>query len=300
MDKIKGIFSSHDLTRTSSHGSAPAVVDASRVRADAPPVITSRAVDFDAPSVVLTQDHIDGSVEGYVGVDWEQPRQVMEGMGFSITWYGNWLVAHPNAPAILDHVFKDMRPSVVRLRNTFGQGNDQGGVGYQTTKELMEETKTIVDAGRKRLSAKDQFRILLCSWSPPVELKTSNRLHGADTEKGENADEDTLKKNVHGEFVYDQFADYWSDSIKAYEKLGVVPTWISIQNEPDWNTKYHPVCIFSPSEDFFKAGYYKAFDVVYDKLHKEMKRVPQMLGKLLYPLSTSGAMSRLQLLFELM
>lgn len=187
-------------------------------------------------------------------------------------------MAHPNASVIFDHVFKDMRPSVIRVRNTYGQGKDEGGVGYQTTAELMEETRTIIEAGRKRLSARDQFRILMCSWSPPVSMKASNRLHGANKNNNENPDEDTLKKNKYGEFVYDQFAQYWSDSLKAYEGMGVVPTWISIQNEPDWNTNYHPVCIFNPSEDFFRAGYYKAFDMVYDKLHQDFKRVPQMLG----------------------
>lgn len=52
----------------------------------------------------------------------------------------------------------------------------------------------------------------------------------------------------------------------------------SIQNEPDWNTKDHPVCIFAPAEDYETPGYYRAFDVVYDTLFSALRRMPEMIG----------------------
>lgn len=60
---------------------------------------------------------------------------------------------------------------------------------------------------------------------------------------------------------------------------GIYPTWISIQNEPDWNTNGHPVCLFRASEEFECAGYYKAFDTVYDTLRApdtKLERIPEV------------------------
>jgi hypothetical protein len=151
-------------------------------------------------------------------------------------------------------------------------------VGSQTSAQLMEETRMVVEAGRKRLKGRDDFSILMCSWSPPVAIKASGRLHGADPAKGENPEYDTLKKNGFGQYMYKEFAKYWLDALRAYEVRGVVPTWISIQNEPDWNTNFHPVCIFKPSEDFFRPSYYKAFDAVYDVLNANLARAPEMIG----------------------
>lgn len=47
-------------------------------------------------------------------------------------------MAHPNKNAIMDAVFTELRPSVVRIRNTFGQGSDDGGDGGQTSDQLMK------------------------------------------------------------------------------------------------------------------------------------------------------------------
>lgn len=127
----------------------------------------------------------------------------MEGMGGSITWYGGWALAHPARNEIFDAVFNDLRPSILRVRNTFGQGSDDDGEGGQTTAQLMEETAIVVQEGRKRLSGRDAFKILMCSWSPPVALKASGVLNGAGSSAGEA---DTLKKDKRGVFLYREFA----------------------------------------------------------------------------------------------
>lgn len=87
---------------------------------------------------VLDQSDNLGPLNGYFGVDWEDPHQVMEGMGGAISWYGAWALDHPNRDAIMDAVFSDLRPSVLRVRNTFQQGNDHGGDGGQTSAQLMK------------------------------------------------------------------------------------------------------------------------------------------------------------------
>lgn len=163
---------------------------------------------------------------GYVGVDWDSRAQVMEGVGGSVTWYGNHAVAHPARKEILDAVFAELRPSVLRLRNCWRQGSDDDGDGAQTTTELMDEAAQIVSEALARLKGRDAPRILLCSWSPPAALKASARLRGADTEKGETQGDDVLRKDEFGVFVYREFAQFWLEALREYAKRDVVPTWI--------------------------------------------------------------------------
>ncbi len=79
----------------------------------------------------------------------------------------------------------------------------------------------------------------------------------------------TLITNADGSFAYSQFAQYWYDSIQAYQSNGVTLTWASIQNEPDWAADYDS-CIFKPNEGVVNgtnfASYSKALDAVYNKL----------------------------------
>lgn len=164
--------------------------------------------------------------EGSVDVDWNGRAQVMEGVGGSVTWYANHAFAHPAREKIMDAVFSELRPSVLRLRNAWRQGSDDGGEPGQTTKQMVDEAKEIVEAARKRLGAEAAPRVLLSSWSPPTALKASGRLHGADVEKGEEPQDDVLRKDEFGVFVYREFAQYWLDSLEEYAKRGVVPTWI--------------------------------------------------------------------------
>jgi hypothetical protein len=51
-----------------------------------------------------------------------------------------------------------------------------------------------------------------------------------------------------------------------------------LQNEPDYDSKEHETCLFSASENFDTPGYYKAFDVVYDTLSRNMADAPGMIG----------------------
>lgn len=99
------------------------------------------------------------------------------------------MLDHPRKEEILDHIFIDLQPSVLRLRNTYNQGSEFGGPSWQTTAELLEETRVIVAAARQRLGA-DMARILMCSWSPPISIKDSNQLLG-----NNEGFRDTLKKN---------------------------------------------------------------------------------------------------------
>jgi glucuronoarabinoxylan endo-1,4-beta-xylanase len=111
----------------------------------------------------------------------------------------------------------------------------------------------------------------MSSWSPPAALKSTG-----DEKKG-----GTLARE-NGKFVYDRFAQYWADSLPAYKKVGIVPTWVSIQNEPDWKADWE-TCLFQPTEStddrgVALAGYDKALAAVYRRFRATPGGAPKLLG----------------------
>ncbi len=192
-------------------------------------------------------------VENEYTIDTNKTYQEMVGFGASIAWYDNFLTAHPNKEEIYDVIFEELGLDILRLQNWYGKRSRVG-----------EYTEEIVEEAEKSLGY--PVKILITSWAPPRELKSND-----DVKNG-----GTLKK-VNGEYVYDQFADYWYDSLKAYEKVGIVADYISIQNEPDYEADWNS-CLFMPTETDEFAGYDKALDAVYKKLNKEMEDPPKLLG----------------------
>ena len=131
---------------------------------------------------------------------------------------------------------------ILRLRN---------GYQYQEEENFNPDLAKIVENMYKYLDCKP--KIIMSSWSPPINLKSNNSLKGG-----------TLKKNENGEFMYDEFAQYWVDSLKAYKRIGIEPDYISIQNEPTWGQ--WDSCLFKETETTGTAGYDKALEAVHGKL----------------------------------
>jgi glucuronoarabinoxylan endo-1,4-beta-xylanase len=98
----------------------------------------------------------------------------------------------------------------------------------------------------------------MSSWAPPAFLKSNGQVGNGGT-----------LLDTNGGFVYNEFAQYWYDSLQAYRSNGVSPTWISIQNEPDFEASYDS-CVLRPSEGVVNgtnyASYAKALEAVYNKL----------------------------------
>ncbi|OQA03288.1 MAG: Glucuronoxylanase XynC precursor [Planctomycetes bacterium ADurb.Bin401] len=108
---------------------------------------------------------------------------------------------------------------------------------------------------------------MIASWSPPPYLKNIDH-----TTAG------TLKKNSAGKYMYDEFADWWVDSVKDLSARGITVDYLSIQNECDIETGYAS-CKFMPSEDANWAGYNLALEAVYRKLNSEFgEKVPKLLA----------------------
>jgi len=197
------------------------------------------------------------SLDTNVDVDVSERHQTLEGFGAAVAWYDNWLTDHPNKAEIYATIFKDLGLDLLRLRNR-----------YRYQSEFAVESQEIVEQGS--LSLGRDLTVLMSSWSPPPELKSNSLTDCTDQ------DSCTLLKDDSG-FPYQAFADYWSDSLDAYAKLGIVPKFISIQNEPDWHPNGWEGCVFSATETEELPGYDRALEAVHARLQERDTR-PLLLG----------------------
>jgi arabinoxylan arabinofuranohydrolase len=186
-----------------------------------------------------------------VNVDSSTIYQTIEGLGGALCFYNGWVTAHPYKQEIYDYAFSGLNLSMLRLANWWRGTDGQDTDAYE-----------FVSAANQRLDY--SVPILMSSWSPPAYLKSN----------GEVGNGGTLIQ-IEGEYDYAGFADYWYDSLQDYIAHGVNPTWIGIQNEPDWTADYDS-CRFDPYEDQY-AGFALAQDAVYQKL-QSMTSPPKLLG----------------------
>lgn len=195
-----------------------------------------------------------------VKVSPEIKHQTIQGFGAALAFYENWLTAHPNKSEIYEAAYKDLSLDILRVRNAYDY--DAGMVGR--VKEFIDESEKI--QGRP-------IPFLTTSWGPPAYLKSNNdRNNGG-----------TLKYSiVNGEVVfdYDGFAEWWNSSLDEYASVGVNPTYISIQNEPDFKASYES-CLLNPFEKVNAtdtiAGYNKALEAVHAKIATRTQ-TPKILG----------------------
>ena len=199
-----------------------------------------------------------------VSVNTGTTYQTLEGFGAAIAWYGNLLTGNSNKAEIYDLLFKDSGLDILRLRNTYG---DRNGASFCPNHE-----DEIVREAKARNPA---LKVLICSWSPPTDLKMNGVLNGG-----------TLAK-VNGGFNYSGFADYWYNSLVNYAGKGIVPDYISIQNEPDYQNTGWETCLLDPVEGT-NAGYGKALDAVFNRI-QALPNKPKLIGP-----ETSGIAGKVQ------
>ncbi len=170
-----------------------------------------------------------------------------------------WVTAHPYKNEIYTNAFAGLNLSMLRLGNWYR---------YQGTSNFDPDAPEFVSRANQVLGR--PVPVLISSWSPPAFLKSNGQVGNGGT---------LLYTN--GGFLYNEFAQYWYDSIVAYRNLGVSPTWISIQNEPDWEAGYDS-CIFRPSQVYtnptnYWAGYSNALSATYLRL-TNLSSSPKLLG----------------------
>jgi O-glycosyl hydrolase len=171
-------------------------------------------------------------------------RQTIEGFGGSIAFYNNWLTAHPYKHEIYTNLFAGLNLGMLRVGNWFR---------YQGVADFDPEIREVVSNANLILGR--DVAIEMSSWSPPAFLKSN----------GQTTDGGSLIW-TNGGFAYTNFANYWYDSLLWYKTNGVVPAYISIQNEPDWEAGWD-TCKFLPNEEGTNyASYALALAATYQRL----------------------------------
>ncbi len=151
--------------------------------------------------------------------------QTMTGWGASLAFYEGWLTAHPKKAEIYDVIFKELSLDILRVRNAYDYDNT-----------MIGRVKEFNQAAQKSLG--HPIDILVSSWGPPAYLKSNNDKNNGGTLKYTVSDG---KVN----FNYAGFARWWNLSLDDYNKNGVYPKYVSIQNEPDWKADYES-CLLQP------------------------------------------------------
>lgn len=184
--------------------------------------------------------------------------QTIEGFGGAICFYNGWVSGHPYKLEIYTNVFAGLNLSMLRLGNWFR---------YQGTANFDPDAPDFVSNANRILGR--PVPVYMSSWSPPAFLKSNGQVGNGGT-----------LIYTNGGFAYNEFAQYWYDALLAYRSNGVSPTWISIQNEPDWEAGYDS-CVFRPTEGYYNgtnwAGYSNALAATCLRL-ADLPSPPRLLG----------------------
>jgi glucuronoarabinoxylan endo-1,4-beta-xylanase len=199
--------------------------------------------------------------EGVAGVSLfsAERHQTLEGFGASVAF--NIDLAVGGTPADLYRVlFPDLGLDILRFRNRYRRSEPNDG-------DLAQEVE-ILRRASEALGSRP--KIMLSSWSPPAGLKAN----GQELCRG---NEDCTLRRENGHFVYEKFADYWLDSLRYYASLGIVPDYVTLQNEPDFIPPDWEGCRFDPTETDRYPGYDRALEAVQERL-STLPSPPKVLG----------------------
>ena len=199
-----------------------------------------------------------------VTIDMTDEHQTFDGFGAAYTWYGERLLNSKDPEGGLDALFSDAKLTVLRFKNEYGYHVE----GKASNATAM--ARNYKEARDRAAAYGERVYVLMCCWSPPAYLKSDNSIS---TGTG------TLKKHDDGNYAYDEYAQWWVDSLKYYMSRGIVIDYVSIQNEVDFAPADYEGCLFGPKESEGQASYAKAFLAVYRALKAEFgEDAPLMLG----------------------
>lgn len=169
-----------------------------------------------------------------VTVDLDTRHQELVGFGASVAYGEGQITGHPEQAALYQEIFGHLGLDILRFRNRFQHTGDDD---LSTAGEL-------VAAGSATLGR--PLGVFLSTWSPPVSLKANGALVCSG-----NVQTCTLAKNASGAFDYAGLGEYWAGSLGAYAKVGLVPDYIGIQNNPNYipsSAESNEACRFLPTE----------------------------------------------------
>jgi glucuronoarabinoxylan endo-1,4-beta-xylanase len=196
-----------------------------------------------------------------VTIDPAERHQTLEGFGASVAWHLETITG--NAPAgIYQLLFPELGLDILRFRDRYARSNPDDG-------DLRQEVE-ILRRGTAALGHPP--KIMLSSWAPPAALK-------ADGHEDCHDNRDCTLAKDNGRFVYDEFARYWADSLRHYAELGIVPDYITIENEPSFIPPTWEGCKFEPTETADYPGFDRALVAVSGAIGQlHLARPPKMLA----------------------
>jgi O-glycosyl hydrolase len=195
-------------------------------------------------------------------------HQTIIGFGASYTWYSDLALRLPDqADEIADLLFKDAGMTILRFKNDYESF-------LATVPENAKEVRFYNLAKERAAERGEDVVVLMSSWSPPPRLKSNDSIRGRDSETGDG----TLKMNENGEYMYEEFGQWWASSIESYRNAGLTIDYISIQNECDFPASYDGM-LLAKFESDREAEYAKAFLATYHELQNRFgNNAPGMLG----------------------
>jgi glucuronoarabinoxylan endo-1,4-beta-xylanase len=194
---------------------------------------------------------------GTATINTQITHQTIEGLGGAVAFFDGWVPVHPYKLEIYTNAFAGLNLSMLRLGDWYRYNadfNPPGGEGW-VAGDIVSNANRILG---------HPVPVYMSSWSPPAFLKSNGQVGNGGS---------LIMTN--GGFAYTNFAQYWFDTLQVYRSNGVSPSWISIQNEPDWTAGYDS-CLFGPTETT-NASYSKALVATFQRL-TNLTSPPKLLG----------------------
>ncbi|WMJ74653.1 immunoglobulin domain-containing protein [Cytophagaceae bacterium ABcell3] len=199
-----------------------------------------------------------------LNVDISEKHQTMVGFGGALTWHCDRITRSARKDEMTQLLFDDLGADMIRFKSWYYPENYPSNKSPQAMEVNWFEPHYTATNELAALAKKynPNVDLLLCSWGPPSSLKSNDQL-----------EEGTLKK-VDGQFIYNEYAEYWSDIL---DNLPFDPEYISIQNEPGYEDPGWTTTGWRPEETDEYPSYAQGLESVYEKI-KDRPYVPKMIG----------------------
>jgi len=216
--------------------------------------------------------------DGALTVSLDGEHQTMVGFGGALCWLTHFLQGNEKKEEVYDLLFDDLGMDLIRVgmwyypRNyptqTEPKSDDDDNYLLNITKDLVAKAKEY----------NPDVQILMSCWGPPAQLKSNGQREGGMLKFGENSVYDKNDKDrmrAERTVAYSNYAQFFQD---AFEHIGFVPDYLSIQNECSYKADWVS-CKWSYNDTHSEPNYYSAFDSVYNRLYPIYgAQMPKMLA----------------------